>query len=146
MKNYNEIEVEDFVNREVLQNMSMLIEDMDNKGMIEPEEVENLYEYRCPNCGHGETDFQKFETIFIDEKEHFVCPSCNYKFETDIDMEPKEIYEWYLVSNWLYERLKQNDEVVYAYNDYNYFWGRTCTGQAICLDSVIKKIYKETMK
>lgn len=52
----------------------------------------------------------------------------------------QEIYEWWLVSEWLYQQLRKAGEPVIN-SDYGYLWGRTCTGQAILLDSVIENIY-----
>ena len=52
----------------------------------------------------------------------------------------QEIYEWWFVSRWLYERLQEAGEPVLD-SDYGYLWGRTYTGQAISLDSVIEKIF-----
>lgn len=54
----------------------------------------------------------------------------------------REVYEWWIVSRWLYERLRQKGEPVID-SDYGYLWGRTCTGQAILLDAVIEEIYDE---
>lgn len=64
-----------------------------------------------------------------------------YNFE-NIDTQEYEdfkIYEYYIVSNWLCKKLKENNEIVIE-NDYFYIWGRTCTGQTIILDYVIQKI------
>lgn len=52
---------------------------------------------------------------------------------------PKEIFEWYLVSDWFLERLQEINEP-YIENDYGDYWGRCCTGQAICLDYNIQKL------
>lgn len=50
--------------------------------------------------------------------------------------------EWWLVDSWLAERLKQQREVVIE--EYGcYWWGRSTSGQAIYLDSVIQKIAEE---
>ena len=57
-----------------------------------------------------------------------------------IDRNFKEIYEWWFVTSWLYEKLKKHNEPVLDC-DYGYLWGRTCTGQAISLDGVIEQIY-----
>ena len=54
--------------------------------------------------------------------------------------EPQEIYEWWSVSSYLVKKLEEWGEPVIP--DYN-LWGRTCTGQAIFLDSVIGYICKE---
>ena len=53
-----------------------------------------------------------------------------------------EILEWWLIDSWLAERLQQEGEVVIE--EYGcYWWGRSTSGQAICLDSVIQKIAEE---
>ena len=51
-----------------------------------------------------------------------------------------EIFEWWIVSSWLANRLKELDEPILK-NDYGIWWGRTSTGQAIKLDGVIEEIY-----
>ena len=53
-----------------------------------------------------------------------------------------DILEWWLVDSWLAERLKQQGEVVIE--EYGcYWWGRSTSGQAIYLDSVIQSICEE---
>ncbi len=54
----------------------------------------------------------------------------------------KEIYEWWVVSEWLAEKLEKHNEAMLI-TDYGKWWGRTCTGQAIHLDSVLEEIYDE---
>jgi hypothetical protein len=53
--------------------------------------------------------------------------------------EPQEVYEWWLVSSWLAGELSAIGEPVID-NDYGYWWGRTCTGQAIKLDGTMQEI------
>jgi len=55
------------------------------------------------------------------------------------DIEQQEVYEWYLVSEWLAKKLDSHGEPV-LYGEYNYYWGRTCTGQSIILDGTFQKI------
>lgn len=52
----------------------------------------------------------------------------------------QEIFEWWFISRWLYEDLRKAGEPVIE-SDYGYLWGRTCTGQAIFMDSVIEYIF-----
>lgn len=53
-----------------------------------------------------------------------------------------DILEWWLVDSWLAEQLKQQGEVVIE--EYGcYWWGRSTSGQAIYLDSVIQSICEE---
>ena len=55
-----------------------------------------------------------------------------------------EIYEYWAVSSWLAEKLSQQGERV----DQDFYglciWGRTCTGQAISMDSVIGQVVADT--
>jgi len=59
--------------------------------------------------------------------------------ENDDDVgDPKEVFEWWAVSKWFLEKLREKKEVVI--DTYPPIWGRTTTGQAILLDSVISEI------
>ena len=59
-----------------------------------------------------------------------------------LDLFTDEVLEWWLIDSWLAERLRQEGEVVIE--EYGcYWWGRSTSGQAICLDSVIQKIAEE---
>ncbi len=62
-----------------------------------------------------------------------------YSENEDDDIEQQEIYEWYLVSEWMAKKLDAQGEPV-LYGDYNYYWGRTCTGQSMILDGTFQKI------
>lgn len=53
--------------------------------------------------------------------------------------EPQEIYEWWRCSRWLSEQLLAIGEPIID-NDYGYWWGRTCTGQAIMMDPTLKQV------
>ena len=54
-----------------------------------------------------------------------------------------EVFEWWLVTPYLAELLKENGEVIFA--DYDcYWWGRTTTGQALYMDWVIQEIARQT--
>jgi hypothetical protein len=70
------------------------------------------------------------------------------ELESDIDIlensdtEYAEIYEWWLISNYLAGKLSAYGQVVYE--DYgSTWWGRQGTGQAILLDHVISKIAED---
>ena len=53
-----------------------------------------------------------------------------------------EIFEWYLVSDWFLERLREINEPIID-NVFGEYWGRCCTGQAICLDHNIQELAYE---
>ena len=107
-------------------------------------------------------DIQKQEALrkFVDE-EVYTCQSSlveealKNEFFTLDDVENiysmedpgeiQEIYEWWLVSDWLVVALRKHGEPL-LYNDYGAWWGRTCSGQAIYMDGVMEKIYNEVMR
>jgi hypothetical protein len=53
--------------------------------------------------------------------------------------EPKEVYEWWLVSSYLAGELSAIGEPIID-NGAGYWWGRTCTGQAIKMDGTLQEI------
>ncbi|UPK67935.1 hypothetical protein [Chitinophaga filiformis] len=53
-----------------------------------------------------------------------------------------EVYEWWIVENWLGEKLKAHGETIIQ-NGMHTYWGRCTTGQAILLDSVITIVCEE---
>lgn len=63
-----------------------------------------------------------------------------------IDPYEREVYEHWAVSQWFAEKLQAQGERV----DTNFaglnVWARTCTGQAISIDGVVQKIYREMVK
>ena len=104
-------------------------------------------------------DIQKQEALreFVDE-EIYTCQSSlveealkNDFFSLD-DVENlysidypggiQDIFEWWVVSEWLVIKLCKLGEPVLR-NNFGTWWGRTCRGQAIFLDGVIEKIYNE---
>lgn len=60
----------------------------------------------------------------------------------DKNEKPQEILEWWIVSNYLYRKLKEKGEPVLEWGN-NYYWGRGCSGMAILLDGVISSICSE---
>lgn len=55
------------------------------------------------------------------------------------DLSKADVLEWWLVSSWLAERLRDYGEVVIDALDCHW-WGRQTSGQAICMDAVICRI------
>ena len=53
-----------------------------------------------------------------------------------------DVFEWWLVTPYMAEMLKDNGEVIFA--DYDcYWWGRQTSGQALWMDWVIQKIAED---
>ncbi len=53
--------------------------------------------------------------------------------------EMRGIYEWWLISNWLADRLCVHGEAVFRH-PFGVWWGRATTGQSIAMDEVIQTI------
>ena len=58
--------------------------------------------------------------------------------------EPQEILEVWKISSWLYEELKKQGEPVLD-SGFGCYWGRTCSGQSIKMDSCINLIAKSLL-
>lgn len=99
------------------------------------EEVENLNEYKCPECG---------EPVKDSENDNIKCSACEYTAPDThfCDETPQEIFEWWIVAEYLYNKLKEKGEPVLEWGN-NHYWGRTTTGQAIAMDAVIICICRE---
>jgi len=61
---------------------------------------------------------------------------------TDVDDYGEEALEHWLVSDWLANRLREEGEMVVEFMGLT-IWGRTTSGQAICIDSVIEAVYNK---
>lgn len=59
----------------------------------------------------------------------------------DDEGESQEVLEWWLVSSWSADKLAEMGEVVLRWQNCEW-WGRTCSGQAIALDSTWYKIWQ----
>ena len=64
------------------------------------------------------------------------------KYRIDTDDFHSEVYEHWIVSDWLARRLKERGYVVGEVCGLT-IWGRQCTGQSICLDRGIQQIAME---
>lgn len=83
-------------------------------------------------------NFELFLDSVSDDELVILCR----EFDIDIDEEEnayQEIFEWWIVSEYLYRKLKELGRPVLEWGN-NYYWGRCTTGQAILLDWVISKI------
>lgn len=120
------------VEREVIYCQSGLIEkllqseDFINEG-YNYEDIENLGRVVCRECGSNN---------YEDDK----CLDCGEEFCDEV--EDQEIFEWWLVTDYFGRKLSEYGEPILK-ADYGTYWGRTGTGQAILLDSVINKIAEE---
>jgi hypothetical protein len=80
----------------------------------------------------------------LQENPELLFEAYNYKEDEETGEYP-EIYEFWSVDEWLYERLKERGEVVFECLDF-YVWGRQATGQALYMDEVIQNLAEEYLK
>ena len=76
------------------------------------------------------------------DREEYATAEDLYR-EHEIDPYDREVFEHWLVSGWLGEKLAAKGEKVDTDFAGMVVWARTCTGQAIALDSVIEAIAVE---
>jgi len=74
----------------------------------------------------------------LEDNPELLLDAENYKEDKESGEYP-EIFEYWAISDWLGDRLKEEDEIVFEMLDFT-VWGRKCTGQAIKLDNVIQEI------
>jgi len=144
-----------FVNREVEACISMMAEYIlkqeDSDAPFCWEDVENYSMPKCSECGSSygfeetecDTENENGELIPI---EGYKCKGCDWFYSideyNDLDTEPQDIFEWWIVSNWFGEKLRDKGEPVIEQWGF-YIWGRTCTGQSISMDYVIGEICED---
>jgi len=119
-----------FIYPHILRNQSSLIIDLDTFGVngFLYEDIENLF------MTDEEIIKWHLDDIEIEGKEITAEDLDDFRYDN-----PKEIYEWYLVSDWFINKLREINEPILD-NDYGEYWGRCCTGQAIYLDYEIQEL------
>ena len=124
-----------FVGREVLTNASYLMQELFEKSIVEYEDIENGGGHKCENCG----DLLEFSDFKVNKKGQYKCPTCKALHDEEPEYDYHEIYEWWIVTDWLFQKLKEEGQPVLELLGLN-LWGRCTTGQAILLDGVITRI------
>ena len=124
-----------FISPHIYKNQSYLVTN------LMQQEIEGFYYDDIENQYLTDEEIIKYHLDDIelneDSKEITFDILDEYKYEN-----PKEIFEWYLVSNWFLDKLKEINEPIIN-NDYGEYWGRCCTGQAIYLDYDIQELAYE---
>lgn len=83
---------------------------------------------------------QRYEKDFQDEADDW-ADACQI---SRLDPEYLEVYEHWIVSEYLGRKLTEQGQIVREYMGLT-IWGRTCTGQAISMDNVIETIAAECL-
>lgn len=135
-------QLEQFVGSEVFYCVSHLVSELTSKAEHFPDYEEDLLDaWHAPLT---EGDYR--EAVECHDLDIGDCETWEEACELhDIDLSEyrREVFEHWIVSDWLANRLEEHGERVLR----DFFgltvWGRTCTGQAISLDGVIGQIYAE---
>lgn len=104
--------------------------------------------YLCPVCECEYDTIEEAKECCSYEDKLYRCSYCGKifsEYEYDrLDTKPAEVFEWWAVSTWFGEKLKEQGCVVIDSWGKSY-WGRETTGQSISLDWCIIQI-AENMK
>ena len=150
---------ERFVQREVLVCASYMMDELFKAGSYNPtgadlpqyEDITNYWTYSeyYGNFADFEggtyedlqTEISRLENLIENEQDEDKITDIQAEIDelNDLESEPAEIYEWWIVTGWLAGKLEQQGQCVLEYGNLH-FWGRQTTGQAILLDGVISRI------
>lgn len=78
-----------------------------------------------------------------EDSEVYKCNECGRIYSVDdVGERQEEIYEWWAVSNWFGDKLREQGCVVINAWGKSY-WGRTATGQSISLDGCVVGVARD---
>lgn len=121
------------------------------KGKLVQREVLTCFSYEMDtilkvSAEHGNIDLPNYEDI---ENLYLNCEKeyKNYGYESAEAMQNdgadiQEIFEYWIVTEYLYNKLKAKGQPVLEFGN-NCYWGRCTTGQAILLDLIISEICED---
>lgn len=137
-----------FVGREVNECQTGFIEACLQKGILNYEDIKNTEEYsdqdkydrlqklmKALDVGMEKYLSQSREGLLLLGKKELLQDQID-----NLETKSKKIFEWYSVTEWLAKKLEEHGEPIVSYDEFNWWWGRTCSGQAILLDGVISEI------
>lgn len=141
-----ELLVERYIDREILKCDSMLVSSLLGAGEGLPQELAEEWSYDTvtglypdPREWTAEECWEWLESYATITNE--TSDDCVEDLQASVQehAEPAEIFEWWAVTEWLAEQLTAIGEPVLD-NAYGYWWGRTCTGQAMKMDGTLQRI------
>ncbi len=130
---------ERMIQQDVLACQTGLVEDCLKSNLMEWENVENLYEQVCPECGEEPTKHDGGTEL----EDAWSCECGWHSGEGgEPDSNPREVLEWWLVSSFLAPHLTSMGEVTLTDGQSNW-WGRCCSGQSMVLDGLFQALCAE---
>lgn len=153
MKDYNSSVNQDIkgklVGREINACVTSLVEYIlkqdDREAPFSWDDVENYYVDNSEEIEKLQEQVDKLEELDeLTEEQEKQLEDLNDKIEEleNEQEEPNEVYEWWSVTDWFADKLKEKGKVVVS-DGWNSYWGRCTTGQAILLDGVISEIAED---
>jgi len=141
----------EFIAKHVYCNVNSMVEYILNKGFEDGDapfsldDVDNFYTYpeytgTYANFEGGNEDAKQKEVdrlsnIQVDNGDDLI--ESEIQDLKDLESEPQEVFEWWMVSSFLAEKLQ---EMGHPIIDSENIWGRCTTGQAILLDYAMTQI------
>ena len=155
----NQIGIQEFVQRETIYCVSSLVHTLTQENKLDGELAFSLWqgkvdyeaaEYEINQAGGSLLEEDDYWGVYGDNVCYWLIdPNHNSKdeaitdyFDGDLDSYRSEVFEHWLVSSWLGQKLIEQEETVVEFYGLT-VWGRTTTGQAIYCDDVIQEIYND---
>ena len=144
------ITLQQFVDREVITCVSMLISELVHKDKYRDELfpicVQDDWENAAKDSGWSDPTEDEYGANIYTHEDGTTYAAKNFHDLCEaFEIEPQQIeaYEHWVVSEWLADKLISKGEMVLKDFYGLTIWGRTNCGQAIMLDGVIQEIYSE---
>jgi hypothetical protein len=125
------------------------LEEDDHGDTYEPDNIEQFWGWLidyAPFCDEeGEircTREELLKQIELDDDDKETLYDYFERNGVEIEDEGSEVFSWYLVSDWLANRLREKHETILEWANCTW-WGRATYGQLILADGVIREIVKE---
>jgi hypothetical protein len=162
MKTAEETKIEEtaerIVNKEILCNQSALLDTLFGNGDVEGFTFDEIVNASKHTVEDHETYEQTLSDAQLEAEIERVEDLINNASDDEVDAlkaylerlnksesEPVEILEWWLVSEWMAGKLREQGEPILD-NDFGYWWGRKISGQSITMDGVILDIAADLNK
>lgn len=153
--------LEQFINSEIICKVDRLVEhSLNTDGPVKHEDFENLETY--PEYRGKYADFDGGSLNDLINEVQDMEDKASWERErgnnagadaiedeidelNDLELEPQEIFEYWLVSPMMFYDLREQGEPV-ADCEAGYVWGRTETGQSLTLDANLNRAYNRAMQ
>ena len=123
--------IDEWVEKEILYNQTGLVEGLFNTFELFPFGDNPFEDFSLENVENLYPEPSEFEDYGYDSEEEFRD-----------ELTAKEVFSWFLVTEYAYRQYRDNGFVVLE-TDYGYYWGRTTFGQSITIDQDVIQLVKK---